>query len=180
MVSKTIDTQIVICGRGGQGVLFLTRLLDEVALTLGNNVISSETHGMAMRGGSVASHIKIGDYHSPLIRAGQGDILIALTESEIPLCMHLLKKEGRQVYLNSPCATYGTLDADHIAKALGSIVTSNLVLLGFASGHPEFPLEYGTIHSTLSTVSPPKLKDLNLRALTEGYTATKNKRGKAP
>ena len=67
MPKKKIETQIVICGRGGQGVLFLTRLLDEVALSRGNNVISFETHGMAMRGGSVVSYIKIGNFNSPLI-----------------------------------------------------------------------------------------------------------------
>ena len=103
MPKKKMETQIVLCGRGGQGVLFLTRLLDEVALSRGSHVISSETHGMAMRGGSVVSYIKIGNFNSPLIRAGQADILLALSESEVSLNRHLLKQGSGQIYCNTPC-----------------------------------------------------------------------------
>ena len=109
MTNAISDVQIIICGRGGQGILFLTRLLDEVALNLGQNVISSETHGMAMRGGSVVSYVKIGNFNSPLIRSGQGDVLLALSESELPLNRHLLKKEGGQIYVNSPGTKGGPL-----------------------------------------------------------------------
>jgi indolepyruvate ferredoxin oxidoreductase beta subunit len=43
-------TQMILCGRGGQGIVFLTRLLGDIATQKGLNVISSETHGMAVRG----------------------------------------------------------------------------------------------------------------------------------
>ena len=59
MPKKKMETQIVLCGRGGQGVLFLTRLLDEVALSGGSHVISSETHGMAMRGDRLFPTLKL-------------------------------------------------------------------------------------------------------------------------
>ncbi|MDH3344895.1 MAG: 2-oxoacid:acceptor oxidoreductase family protein, partial [Desulfobacteraceae bacterium] len=45
--------QIVISGVGGQGVLFVTRLLAEAAIMKGFSVFTSETHGMAQRGGTV-------------------------------------------------------------------------------------------------------------------------------
>ena len=168
-----MDIQIIICGRGGQGVLFLTRLLDEVALSLGNNVISSETHGMAMRGGSVASYIKIGEFYSPLIRSQQGDILIALSESEVSLNTHLLKKGSTQIYINSPESKHGTINAEKIAEDLGSTVVTNLVLLGFACGHPEFPFEYETVKDTLKKMSPQSMLDTNIKAFTEGYNSIK-------
>jgi len=168
-----MEVQIVICGRGGQGVLFLTRLLDNVALSLGNNVISSETHGMAMRGGSVASYIKIGEFYSPLIRSEQGDILIVLSEPELPLYTHLLKKGSRQIYVNSPDSTEGAINAEKIAEALGSTIVTNLVLLGFACGHPEFPFEYETVRDILKKMSPPRVLAINVKALTEGYNAVK-------
>lgn len=173
MAKKTIDVQIIICGRGGQGILFLTRLLDEVALSLGNNVISSEIHGMAMRGSSVASHIRIGDFYSPLIRSEQGDILIALSESEVPFNTHLLKKGNGQIYVNSPDSKQGAINAEKIAEDLGSTVVANLVLLGFACGHPEFPFEYETVKDILKKMSPPGVMDINIRALIEGYSTAK-------
>jgi indolepyruvate ferredoxin oxidoreductase beta subunit len=51
---------LIICGLGGQGVLFLTRVLAQAALDKDLNIMGAETHGMAQRGGSVISHLKIG------------------------------------------------------------------------------------------------------------------------
>ena len=69
-MSTAFKQQIVISGVGGQGVLFVTRLLAEAAIARGLPVLTSETHGMAQRGGSVVSHLKVGDFSSPLIRSG--------------------------------------------------------------------------------------------------------------
>lgn len=168
MPKKKMETQIVLCGRGGQGVLFLTRLLDEVALSRGSNVISSETHGMAMRGGSVVSYVKIGNFNSPLIRAGQADILLALSQSEIALNKHLIKKGSRQIYCNASSGGYGFIDATAIARDLGSVVVTNLVLLGFACGHPEFPFDFGAVETVLQKISPPRVLKINTMALTTG------------
>ena len=161
--------QIIICGRGGQGVLFLTRILDEAALADGKNVISSETHGMAMRGGSVASFIRIGPFASPLIRSGQGDIIFALAESEVERNIHLLKKNGGQVYVNSAANGLGAIDATGIAHELGSLVVSNLILLGFACAHRDFPFSFAAVKKVLRRISSPKVLDINMRALTAGY-----------
>jgi len=67
-MSKTIRQQILISGVGGQGVLFVTGLLAEAAINKGLPVFTSETHGMAQRGGTVMSHFKVGDFSSPLIQ----------------------------------------------------------------------------------------------------------------
>jgi len=169
MTNAIPEVQIIICGRGGQGILFLTRLLDGVALNLGQNVISSETHGMAMRGGSVVSYVKIGNFNSPLIRSGQGDVLLALSESELPLNRHLLKKEGGQIYVNSPETKRNAIDASGQAVALGSLVVANLVLLGFACGHNAFPLKFETIKQVLIQMSPKRVLENNTNALKAGY-----------
>ena len=168
-----METQIVLCGRGGQGVLFLTRLLDEVALSRGSHVISSETHGMAMRGGSVVSYIKIGAFNSPLIRAGQADILIALSEPEVALNCHLLRQGSGQIYCNTPARGPGFIDATSIARDLGSVVVTNLVLLGFTCGHPEFPFDFEVVKEVLEQISPPRVLKINNMALTEGNRKSK-------
>ncbi len=169
MASNNKGVQVIICGRGGQGVLFLTRILDEAALAEGKNVISSETHGMAMRGGSVVSSIRIGPFASPLIRSGQADIILALADSEVERNIHLLKKTGGQVYVNSAANDAGAIDASAIAHELGSLVVSNLVLLGFACTHREFPFSFATVKKVLARISLPKVLDINIRALTDGY-----------
>jgi len=85
--------QIVINGIGGQGVLFLSRILCSAALSKGFKIQSSETIGMAQRGGSVISFLKIGDnYTSPMIIPKTGDILICLHEQELENGKQYIKK----------------------------------------------------------------------------------------
>jgi len=74
--------QYVIVGIGGQGILFSSRVLGHIAMSKGETVIGSEVHGMAQRGGSVISHFKIGDYSSPLVKAGEADTLLAFDQNE--------------------------------------------------------------------------------------------------
>jgi len=54
--------QIIISGLGGQGVLFVTRILAQAGMEMGLDVLTSETHGMAMRGGTVLAHVKVGGF----------------------------------------------------------------------------------------------------------------------
>jgi indolepyruvate ferredoxin oxidoreductase beta subunit len=61
-MSKMVRQQILISGVGGQGVLFITILLAEAAINKGLPVFTSETHGMAQRGGTVVSHLKVGNF----------------------------------------------------------------------------------------------------------------------
>ncbi len=87
--------QIAITGRGGQGILFITRILGECALRSGWEVIASETHGMAQRGGSVISSIKIGPFRGPLIKSGQADLILVLHDGEVETFAHLLSPRAR-------------------------------------------------------------------------------------
>src|SRR3989304_6129782 len=127
--------QIAITGRGGQGVLFLTRILTECALELGLEVIASETHGMAMRGGSVISTVKVGSFRGPLIRSGQADVMLVLDEGAMETFSHLLSKRGT-LFLNSPASSsHLPIDATGLAAKTGSPLMATLVLLGFALTH---------------------------------------------
>lgn len=130
--------QIVVSGVGGQGVLFVTRLLADAAILRGMSVLTSETHGMAQRGGIVVSHLKAGGFPSPLVRPGQADGLIALKEEYLPLHRGF-PKPGGWIVVNAarPGAPEGNgtvhaVDADGLARESGNPRSANLVLLGFA------------------------------------------------
>lgn len=132
--------QIIISGLGGQGVLFVTRLLADAALDMGFSVLVSETHGMAQRGGNVISHLKAARNEagrllaSPLIRPGHADILLGLHPEALPAHGHFLRPGG-EAFCNTAKPTPGrhALDASKIAGSLDSPVSANLVLLGFAA-----------------------------------------------
>ena len=133
-----ISQQLIISGVGGQGILFITRLLAETAISLGFPVLTSETHGMAQRGGIVISHLKIGDFASPLVRPGHADGLIALKPANVELHRSFLKPGG-WIAANSGSAPAAgqaggtaSIDADTISLQLGNSQAVNLVVIGCA------------------------------------------------
>lgn len=129
--------QIVISGVGGQGVLFITRLLAEAAIDKKLPVFTSETHGMAQRGGTVISHLKVGEFASPLINPGRADGLIALKAESMAQHGGYLRA-GAWAAVNSPSAVDLPLpsrvfetDADRLARKIGDTRSLNLIMLGF-------------------------------------------------
>jgi indolepyruvate ferredoxin oxidoreductase beta subunit len=137
-MSKTIRQQILISGVGGQGVLFITSLLAEAAINKGLPVFTSETHGMAQRGGTVVSHLKVGDFSSPLIRPFKADGLLVLKDENIALHGAFLKTDGWAV-VNSENdlkaekkIAASAIDADKLAQEISNPKSANLIVLGFA------------------------------------------------
>ena len=86
---------ILICGVGGQGTVLAAKVLSQAAISGGEHVLSAETIGMAQRGGSVTSHVRIGeDIYSPLIPKEQADIIIAFEAAEAVRNIDYLKPDG--------------------------------------------------------------------------------------
>ncbi len=138
LATERLRRQIVLSGVGGQGILFITRLLAEAAIAGGFPVLTSETHGMAQRGGVVVSHLKVGGFDSPLVRTGRADLLIVLKEENIALHRPFLAEDGILI-VNAPAppgaargARVHAIDADALAVSGGVPQAVNLVLLGFA------------------------------------------------
>jgi indolepyruvate ferredoxin oxidoreductase beta subunit len=86
--------QIVISGFGGQGIVFLVKLLALSAKMKGIKFLGTENHGMSQRGGAVRCDIKLGNFYSPVIDNAQADLLIGLDENETLRNLHLLKENG--------------------------------------------------------------------------------------
>ena len=137
-MTEATRQQIIISGVGGQGVLFVTRLLAEAAIKKGQPVFTSETHGMAQRGGTVLSHLKVGDFSSPLIRPLQADILVLLKPENLEQHSSFLKPDGWAVsngtdnLENESQTEVRTIDADALAQEIENPKAVNLVVLGFA------------------------------------------------
>jgi indolepyruvate ferredoxin oxidoreductase beta subunit len=76
-------TSVFFAGIGGQGVLLASEIVAKVALVAGHDVKKSEVHGMSQRGGSVVTLVRFGrKVHSPLIREGTADYLMAFEPTE--------------------------------------------------------------------------------------------------
>jgi len=163
-----MELQIVIAGLGGEGIIFMTMILAEGAFHHGYPVISTETHGMAMRGGSVISQLKIGDFQSPMIRHGYADLLIATSEREVERNLVYLKKLGGQIIVDSPNGVRNSIDAKGIAYQMGNSRAANIVLLGYAiSKLNAFDLQL--FEKTVASLSPAPFSELNLKAFRTGF-----------
>src|SRR4030042_3750585 len=157
--------QMAITGRGGQGVLFLTKILTECALNLDLEVIASEIHGMAVRGGSVISTLKVGDFGGPLVRSGHADIMLALDEGSVEAFSHLLSKDGT-LFLNAEASSqHPSIAATGLAVSAGYPLIANLVLLGFAISYNPLFCDYSLAASVVKRISRARFREINLKGL---------------
>ncbi len=188
-MSKTIRQQILISGVGGQGVLFITGLLAEAAINKGLPVFTSETHGMAQRGGTVVSHLKVGDFSSPLIRPFKADGLLVLKDENIAQHGAFLKAGGWAVVncendlKAEKKIAASAVDADRLAQEISNPKSANLIVLGFALARAG-QTSKGRINLFCSLTdikrvlkgkfgSREKLLNASVRALEAGYKALK-------
>lgn len=92
-----MPTNILLSGVGGQGIITASKVLSEAALISGCQIKKSEVHGMSQRGGSVESHVRFSrdkDVYSPLIPAGEVDILLAFEALEALRSLPMTRPEG--------------------------------------------------------------------------------------
>jgi len=179
---------IVLCGLGGQGVLFMTKILAETAMRKGQSVVGAETHGMAQRGGSVISHLRLGQVQGSLVRTGTAHYMFALDENEAYRYLPFLRKGGL-LYANAEPETFPrneirgylesmgiiarSLSATRLAMELGAPMASNLALLGYAAAFEDGPFSGKELRGTIEAVSPERFRDLNLLVFDTGLETAK-------
>ena len=180
------NTNIIIVGVGGQGILLTSKILGYLALDMGENVKVSEVHGMSQRGGSVITYVRIGsDVHSPLIDPGEADFVLSFEKLEALRAEYFLKKDGvlisnTQEILPMPVimgnATYPQanptqektvlLDALTLAEEAGNARAINIVLLGVLSRFMDWPQEKW--ENAIAACVPAKTLETNLKAFRAG------------
>ncbi len=187
---------IVIAGVGGQGNIFASLVISQYGMNKKLNVLGSETIGAAQRGGSVVSHIRIAgqEIYSPLISRGQADLLIGMEMVEMMRHIRLLNPKGTfllntmriPTVLNNMaldeypetekilaaakkyCPNGHVIDASAVAKKLGNIQMTNVIMLGaLAKAVPFF--DYNEVKWLVNTTSPTRFKEANVRGFEEGY-----------
>jgi indolepyruvate ferredoxin oxidoreductase beta subunit len=162
----------------------MTKVFAQAAMTKGFKTLGAETHGMAQRGGSVISHLRLGDVNSSLIRAGTAHLLLALEENEAYRNITFIA-EGGKIYANAPSISFPrnevkdyldkihvvsrSVPADTIASELGAPMSSNLALLGFHTAFDEGPVSYQELKTTIEKISPERFKGNNIQVFDAGY-----------
>lgn len=189
----TGEYDIMIVGIGGQGTILASNILGGACLIEKRSVRGAETHGMAQRGGSVESHIRIDGRYGPMIAPGTADLLIGFDMLEALRYSHYLKEGGRLVVNHRmviPTSVYVQklplpseeeiisqlagkdlclIDADAIAREAGSPLSANVVMLGAASHH--IPLAADSLLKAIQRLVPPNTVVINTKAFELGRVA---------
>jgi len=163
--------QIVIAGIGGQGAVFLVKVLSIASAIAGQKCLGTENHGMSQRGGSVSCYVKIGDFYAPAIDEGQADLLIALEGIEALRNVQYLKKEGT-IVVNAdakfPKVEYAAFCIDAFSKAKKKefpIDALNVYMLGATLAlDPHFPFTCNEIEEAITQMNP-KVAQKNIAVL---------------
>lgn len=185
-----MNTNIILSGVGGQGILTIAAVLDTAAINEGLYVKQSEVHGMSQRGGAVESHVRISDkeIYSDLIPEGKADLILSVEPMELLRYIPFLKNDGwlltdshtfvniidyperhelyKQIML---FPNHIIIKATEVAKNLGNSKAANVVLLGAAS--TLLPLSVESIRNAIKELFGPKgekVINLNLVAFETG------------
>lgn len=186
-----MKTDIILAGVGGQGILSIANAIGVAALKNKLFVKQAETHGMSQRGGAVVSHMRISNQEifSDLIPEGKADLILSVEPMESLRYLPYLSNTGYIVTNTTPyknIADYPddetlkkalknqqhmvAIDADGMAKDLGSKLVSNMIMLGAASPFINAitlaSFEHGIIE--LFTRKGQEIVDVNLKAIRAG------------
>lgn len=186
------STNIMIVGVGGQGTLLTSRILGEVALSVGVDVKLSEVHGMAQRGGSVVTYVKMGKkIYSPIIEKGEADIILCFEELEALRWIDYAKKDAIIIINNQridpmpvviakakyPENIIDKIKADYakvvdvsaldMAKEAGNIKAVNVVMIGVMAQCTK--IEKGIWLNAIEKTVKPRFIDVNVKAFNLGY-----------
>ncbi len=187
---KPVD--ILMVGVGGQGTILASRILALAAQEAGYDIKVSEIHGMAQRGGSVVTQVRLGEkIYSPLIATGGADVLLAFEKLESLRLLASLKSGGTIIineqeippvpvltgaaeyprnileFIRSKAPNTVSVDAHKIARECGNPKAANVVLLGVMAR--SLPIERGIWEKALGRRVPPKLLEVNKAAFAAGY-----------
>ncbi|MFA8449200.1 MAG: indolepyruvate oxidoreductase subunit beta [Bacteroidales bacterium] len=181
---------IILAGVGGQGILSIAATIGTAAIDSNLHLKQAETHGMSQRGGDVQSHLRLSsdEIASDLIAKGKADLIISVEPMEALRYLPFLSKEGWVIANSTPFINIDNypeeeklkaeyekinnhvlIDAEQIAKDLGSPRSANIVVLGAAA--PFLDIEIEKFENAIKTIFKSKgqeVIDVNLAAFNAG------------
>ncbi|EXJ16180.1 indolepyruvate oxidoreductase subunit beta [Imhoffiella purpurea] len=191
----SMQTNIIIAGVGGQGTVLASKLVARAAMDAGLRVRTSETIGMAQRGGSVVSHVRVSDapIASPLMAPGMADVLIGFEPGEAVRSLAFLRPGGTVVTNAQPVAPVAispasaaysgqamlerldgcgarlaVIDGASICAEIGSLKVLNVALLGAAAGLGALGFSLDQFETAIRESVRERFVDMNIRALHAG------------
>jgi len=195
------ELNLIIAGVGGQGSVLASHILASAAIRDGLRARVGETFGAAMRGGAVASHVRIGgEVSAPLVQEDGAEVVLALEPLEgLRNAVKFLAPGGllltnirswMPVDVNIGRASYPDMDAikdaieklggkvieidaTSLAQRAGDVRTMNVVMLGALAATGKLPISIDTLKQIVKENVPPKTIDVNLRAFELGLDAIK-------
>lgn len=187
MSVNKLTFNLMIAGIGGQGTVLASKLIAIAAMKKGYDVRTTETIGMAQRGGSVFGHVRIGEnIFSPIIPLGKADAIIAFEPAEAVRQLPYLRKDGTVIVYDNASANANAM-ADYLRANVSKLViidgkrlmlqsarTLNAAILGAAAQIGIFPFDAETLKETITEALPQRFLELNLSSFESGRSVFQN------
>ncbi len=193
---------IQIVGVGGQGALTVSKIIGAAAIEKDQQIVVSEIHGMAQRGGVVQTTIRLGDTISPLPFSSDITVLVGFEPLEAYRAKQEITSETvvlvstdpiRPISVSSMGQTYPEIDSilEEIGKhtdclfslsskekalEAGDERVKNVVMLGALVGTETLPFTYDEMKRAVEASVPPKALEANLKAFDLGYNEVHDKK----
>jgi len=172
-----VDQRLKIAGFGGQGLLFLGRLLAEAGMRQNLHVSWLPSYGPEMRGGTANCHVNISttEIGSPLVSAPT--VLIAMNKPSLEKFENEVISGGLIIYDSSLIDHPPTrsdveviaLPATEMADQIGNGKSANMVALGALLGKTNMLDKDAVLDVVKAMTKKAALLDLNNRAVEAGF-----------
>jgi 2-oxoglutarate ferredoxin oxidoreductase subunit gamma len=133
-----VENKVIIAGSGGQGILFLGKVLSYAAMAESKEVTWFPSYGAEMRGGTANCTVIISSemIGSPVVLSP--DILVIMNKASLEKFQPRLKRHGLIFYDSSlikdpvirDAARGISVPATEIASSAGNTKAANMVMLG--------------------------------------------------
>ncbi|KJR41953.1 2-oxoglutarate ferredoxin oxidoreductase subunit gamma [Candidatus Magnetoovum chiemensis] len=180
-----MEKRFLIGGSGGQGILFMGKVISYAAMQEGKNVTWFPTYGAEIRSGSVNCNVIVSDevIGSPIFY--RTDYLIVLNELSFKQYSPRLKENGILFYDSSLFLLNGKLDfksigvdATSLAIELGNLKVANMVMLGAVCAITGILQKHVLLTALEEDKSECTLNQLplNQQAILKGFELIENKK----
>ncbi len=170
--------EIIIAGRGGQGILLMGHILGRAFIEEGYYVVNSETYSAETRGGFSRSDIIImsGEEEPDLIRIRRADIAVFLYVDQMNEYASLVDDNAivflDSSYISKPARNWKNIYFYPFSEAardkLNNVRVANMVALGYFIGKTRF-MKLETVKEIIKHHVKKEWIDINIKAVDLGY-----------
>lgn len=179
--------ELRLSGSGGQGILLAATLLAEAATSAGHEVVMTQSYGPEARGGASKAEVIVSSEPIDFPEVTVPELTLCLSQEAFDAYAALTRPGGTVIYDDRLVESRPIAGVDLVAaplaqtaiEAAGAAIVTNVVALGLVQKVAGV-VTRAALEAALRRRLPPRLLELNMRALRLGAGLAGDSRGARP